>query len=157
MILCLRPTCQATLIFLRCYWRFFHWCCTKRLGGIGQSNKTKNVWHPKKSSIITWQNTQSNFFFRIGSLWSPCPHWPCYRSSCCPVFTRPKPSLHWAETGRPLLYKRAQHQLAVLPPSTSPQHHHLQLTRETVMIYKQPSLNCFIHFYFSEKSYFTEI
>ena len=87
-------------------------------------------------------------------MWSLRPHWPCYRSSCCPVFTRPKPSLHWAETGRPLLYKRAQHQLAVLPPSTSPQHRHLQLTRETVMIYKQPSLNCFIHFYFSENSYF---
>ena len=92
--------------------------------------------------------------FHIGSLWSPCPDWPCCRSSCCPVFTRPKPSLHWAETGRPLLYKRAQHQLAVLPPSTSPQHRHLQLTRETVLIYTQPSLNCFIHFYFSEKSYF---
>ena len=129
---------------------FFHRGCTKRLGGIAHSNKTKNVLHPKKSSI-TWQNTQRNFFFRIGSLWSPCPDWPCCRSSCCPVFTRPKPSLHWAETGRPLLYKRAQHQLAVLPPSTSPQHRHLQLTRETVLIYKQPSLNCFIHFYFFDK------
>ena len=70
-----------------------------------------------------WQNTQTRKLLScacVDLLWSPCPHWPCCRSSCCPVFTRPKPSLHWAETGRPLLYNRAQHQLAVLPPSTSP-------------------------------------
>ena len=104
-----------------------------------------------------WQNTQTRKLLScacVDLLWSPCPHWPCCRSSCCPVFTRPKPSLHWAETGRPLLYNSAQHQLAVLPPSTSPQHRHLQLTRETVLIYIQPSLNCFIHFYYSEKLYF---
>ena len=119
----------------------------------GQHKKIMRNQHQEK----VWQNTQTRKLLScacVDLLWSPCPHWPCCRSSCCPVFTRPKPSLHWAETGRPLLYKRAQHQLAVLPPSTSPLLNTATSSSPEKLSWSTNNQACFIHFYFSETLYF---